>query len=264
MPRVYGITLYPGIEIYFNTVLKMYDISYHCNVGKNRKFLNRKQKYSFGDFSMLLAVSEIWAGLTQEVKDNWYAAGDAMGMAGYNLFTQDRIYRLKNNIPQSATPSTFHQFKVGHINIDQSEPHITIQQYRREPYVLPCTVGISYKAALAAEGTSPYAMMKLRTRYYYAGKNRESVVSTMINLAQEWTRQTFEPIAVPGRVYEWKIQIEVYNAYGDLWFDDVYVEYGGEIKSRDPYCNEVEKQWTKPDMPASATLETVYPLGSAL
>ena len=91
MVRVYGITIPAGIEVIYNKTLKMYDISVHCNIGKNRRFMTRRMRLNLRDWSKLTGVANAWHALSGAEQAAWYTAADAQGTNGYSLYTQDKI-----------------------------------------------------------------------------------------------------------------------------------------------------------------------------
>ena len=86
MPRIMGITIPAGLEIYYNKTLKMYDFSFFCSIGKNPRFLTRSRYYSLREISYLFAIANSWSGFGAPQKQSWLDAGDVPGMNGYNLF----------------------------------------------------------------------------------------------------------------------------------------------------------------------------------
>ena len=117
MALVMGITLPAGVDIIYNKTLKMYDISVMCNVGKNPRFFPRSKKLTLREVTYLYQIAFAWAQLSEEIKAQWNQAADVLGWHGYNLYVQYKSYRLKNGIGGDATPSIYHQYLVGHLNI---------------------------------------------------------------------------------------------------------------------------------------------------
>lgn len=264
MPRLYGVTLPAGYEVIYNKTLKMYDLAVNCNVGKNRRFLSRKLKLNLRDFTKLYQIATLWNALTSSEKDAWNLAGDAQGGTGYNLFTQDQIYRLQNGISGQATPSIYHQYFVSHVQLAGSANHARLHQYYNVPWADPATLDINYHSALTADGSDPYVRLTLTQTNYWGGKNNEKVSTHDFGLADAWGTFHLDFPATVGTKANWLLEITFHDVQGDFWFDDLFVQWGGELKNRDPFCDSAPKYWYLPDFPAGATLEAVYPLGAAL
>lgn len=264
MARVYGITLPAGLEVVYNKTLKMYDISVNCNIGKNRRFMTRTRLLNLREFSKLTDVAYAWHALSEEEKAAWYSAADAQGTNGYSLWTQDKIYRLQNSIPGNATPSIYHQYLVGHIKHDGLAIASEFTQYHNHGYVRPATLKISYKSDLVAAGPDPYAILRLRTMSYYTGKNIYVNEDINLNLSQGWTTAN-ETIGVKsGVIGNFRLILKLNDVLGDLYFDNIFFEYGGQNESNDPFCDDVRKYWYEKTQPEGCDFESIYPLGGAL
>lgn len=260
MPRVYGITLPAGIEIIYSKTLKMYDITVNCNVGKNRRFVSREMKYNLKQFSKLYDVAFAWSFFNQTQKDAWYTAAQAIDVNGYSLYTQDKIYRIMNSIPGNATPSTYHQYLVGRLNIDAPEDHAVVTQYHVTAISLPATLAVSYKTNFTAVGPNPSVRFILRTLRYSGGKNITEEAEMTIPLVQDWDRQTIMVDPKQGTMGEWSIEIQAVDVIGELLFDNVFVNFDGDVRSWDPLCDDVTQYWIPTDVSPDVTFESIYPV----
>ncbi|MDD5147729.1 MAG: hypothetical protein PHV63_04265 [Candidatus Daviesbacteria bacterium] len=264
MPRIMGITIPAGLEIYYNKTLKMYDFSFFCSIGKNPRFMTRDRYYTLKEISYLFTISKSWGEFTQPQKQAWLDAGNVPGMNGYNLFVQDQAYRIKNLLGGFATPSLFHQYLVGHINLAGSATAVILRQTKNQKPTFPLIFQLSRKSNLASAGGNPYAKLILQINRYYGGQNitDENVID--IPLVSGWATQTLSvplPLGVPAN---WELSLELNDVSGDLWFDNVWVTYNGVINNNDPDCDEVNLSWEQVLMPVGSTVESVYPLGGAL
>lgn len=259
MPRVYGITIPAGLEIVYNRTLKMYDIQVHCNVGKNRRFMPREQKYRLQEFSKLLQVAYAWSLMTQPQKDAWYIAGDVIGLNGYALYTQDKVYRLMNGIGGDAVPSVLHQYLVGRLNINAPASTARIIEHHVTPISLPADLSISYKSNLTSVGGGASATVTLRTLRMTGGQNiwEDHVIN--LSLSHVWENLTLNIPTKVGIMTEWEVIIELTDVIGELLFDNVIVQFDAEIKTWDPFCNEVTQYWIPDDVSEDVDFESVYP-----
>lgn len=259
MVLLMGITLPAGIEIVYNRTLRMYDISVFCNVGKNPRFFPRKKFYNLKDITYLFAIAQVWSDFSEQVRADWKSAGDVIGQHGYNLFVQDKSYRIKNDIGGNATPSTHHQYLVGHINIQNPATSAKIAQYNDRRVYFPATYKLSYKTDLTADGGSPSAKLIFTWKRYYQGRNIEASHEIALNLQNAWATETDTITDLEGIKGEWRVELVLTDVVGDIWFDNVMVEYGGEIQNNDPYCMEVPFWWRNVDIGEGVVFDTVYP-----
>jgi len=264
MALLMGITLPAGLEIIYNKTLRMYDISVFCNVGKNPRFFPRKRKLQLREISYLFSIAQIWANFTDEEKTAWKTAAEVIGEHGYNLFVQDKSYRIKHLVGGNATPSIYHQYLIGHVNIAAPATSALIVQYNTHRLYWPCSFKLSFKTDLTASGDNPSAKLKLIWTRYYTGQNIEETEEIILPLSQAWTTESQSITIQPGSKGRWRVELELIDVRGDVWFDNLWVEYSGEIKNNDPYCDDVVKWWKAVNLPAGATLETIYPTGGAL
>ncbi len=258
MARVYGITIPAGLEIIYNRTLKMYDISVFCNIGKNRRFLTRRRRYNLKQFTKLFSVAYAWSALAQAVKDAWYTAGGASGINGYSLYTQDRIYRIMNSIAGSATPSIYHQYKIGHIKIDSPANSAKLTERHITAVILPSDLKISYRSNLAADGANPYAKIIFKTLRFYSGKNIEEEHEISLDLIHAWETKDLNIPGKDGIMGNWSISIVLNDVTGDLYFDNINLEFSGTIQNRDPFCDFFPKYWTQDDVGAGVDVESIY------
>ena len=264
MALVMGITLPAGLEIVYNKTLRMYDISVLCNVGKNPRFFPRARKTTLREITYLYQIAYAWGAYTASEKEDWMWAANINGDHGYNLYVQDKSYRIKYGIGGNAVPSIYHQFKVGQIHIAAPANNAKIVQYNLTRVNFPATFELCYKTNLTASGADPYARLKFIWTRYYQGENIESIETIELPLVSGWDRAKQAITNKKGIRGKWRLELELNDVTGDLWFDNIYAFYSGEIKLIDPFCEEVEKWWKLEDMPAGATLSTIYPQGGAL
>jgi len=259
-----GITLPAGLEIIYNKTLKMYDISVLCNVGKNPRFFPRDKKMTLREITYLYTIAYVWSSFSQETKDDWMFAANVIGQHGYNLYVQDKSYRLKNGIAGDATPSLYHQYFVGHINIHAPASSALIAQYNPHSVNFPASFEICFKTNLVASGANPYACFKFTWTRYTSGQNIDSVETIDLPLVSAWDKRKKFITPYSGTRGKWMIELVLNDVQGDIWFDNVFVQYSGEIKNNDPYCDDVVKWWKAVHLPSGAKLESLYPIGGAL
>lgn len=259
-----GITLPAGVDIIYNKTLRMYDISFFCNIGKNPQFFPRSTFYTLKEITYLFQIAYIWNALSDSVKNDWNLAANVTGQHNYNLFVQDKSYRLKYGIAGNADPSLYHQFTVGRINIADPASSACFAQYNTRKVVFPCSFEMCFKTNLVASGANPSAKLKFTWTRYYQGQNIEVVETIDLSLVSGWDKKKKWVTPQSGIRGKWRIEIELIDVTGDLWFDNAMVEYSGEIKVNDPYCLDVVKWWKNVNPAEGVTFNTIYPTGGAL
>lgn len=264
MALVMGITLPAGIDIIYNKTLRMYDISVMCNVGKNPRFFPRSKKYTLREITYLFDIAYSWSQLSDETKDEWNFASNIIGQHGYNLYVQDKSYRKKHGLPGDATPSIYHQYLVGHINIAYPATSALITQYNSRRVNFPASFELCFKTDLTVVGGDPYCRLKFTWTRYYRGENIESTETLNIPLTSGWDKLKKWITYYKGIRGKWRLELELNDVIGDIWFDNVIVEYSGEIKVNDPFCMDVVYWWEATNLSEYVTFETVYPTGGAL
>jgi hypothetical protein len=264
MALVMGITLPAGIEIIYNKTLRMYDISVLCNVGKNPRFFPRSKFYTLKEITYLFQIAYAWNLFTDEVRADWATAAAIIGQHGYNLYVEDKSYRIKHVIGGNSTPSIYHQYLVGHLKVESPASGALVAQYNTTRVNFPATFELCYKTDLTAAGDNPSAKLKFTWTRYYQGQNIESVEEIILPLSQAWIQDSQSVTQYTGIRGKWRLELELVDVTGDVWFDNVMVTYSGEIKVNDPYCMDVVRWWKNVNPGEGLTLETIYPTGGAL
>jgi hypothetical protein len=258
MARVFGISLPAGTELIYNKTLKLYDIAIACNVGKNRYFLSRRLKANLKKFSKLSGVAEAWGLLTQAEKDAWYSAASAVNVNGYNLYTQDKVYRIMNGLETEITPSTFHQYQVGHINISAPATSCLIQEVHLLHFSLPFSVVVNYKSNLVSQGAGAYARLSIHTLRFFSGQNITESQSINFDLVGGWKQATMDLTPKEGTLGHWHAVLEFFNVRGDIYLDDLFITFNATTQNKDPFFDLFPKYWQQTSVPAGVTVEGIY------
>jgi len=264
MALVMGITLPAGWDIIYNKTLKMYDISVMCNVGKNPRWFPRKKYVKLNEITYLFNIATAWSNLSDDDKAEWNYASNVIGQHNYNLYVQDKSYRIKYGIAGNATPSLYHQYLVGHINIASPATSAKIVQYNFRRVYFPASFEICSKTNLVADGADPYVRLHFIYNRYTSGSTIEDKQTINIPLISGWDKEVKQIVDNGNRKGRWRVELELFNVTGDIWFDNVIVEYNGNINLNDPYCMNVVKWWKGEDIGSGVTFETIYPTGGAL
>ncbi len=170
-----------GLEDLFFKCLKSGDRFTYARISRSNTIISRKLKYKLTAKSLLPIIKDYWNGFTAGEVAAWNAAAAICGKKGYRLFVQDQSYREKYDVAGVATPSLFHQYKVGYLKIEDPANEIKITQLHpqfywvlravsgkkgmKEPvkvtenFTLPLTIGLNYKANLVSQGAGSFARL---------------------------------------------------------------------------------------------------------
>lgn len=264
MSRIMGITIPAGLELSYNKTLKMYASLSSTSVGKNPRFVTRSRGNTLKNITYLFDISQNWSNFSDSQKQDWQNAGNVCGLNGYNLFVQDQAYRIKNLIDDFATPSLFHQFLVGHINLTGNTNSLIIKQTGSVAPNFPLTFQLSRKSNLTSLGSNSYAKLVLKVNRIYNNQNFTDENSIDIPLSDSWAIQTLGvelPLGIPQ---SWELSLELNNVAGDLWFDNIWVFYNGVINNNDSKCEAIDNSWDQVLIPDEAIIESIYPMDEAL
>lgn len=217
--------------------------------------------------SLIPAATVLWNGLTSLERTAWNTAATFSNSKGWSVFLRDYAFRVKQGLPGLATPSNFHQVEVGRLNIAAPATSIKIAQYHPQTYYisrkvtgsrdmrvpvlvlenfdLPLDLSISFKTNLTSVGTGAYARFYCVLYSHYQGRTIETVCQVPFPLVQDWTIGTASITRVLGLIRGYTAFVEVYNARGDVWFDNVKIEHSGQNWARDSFCNDIDQSFTK-------------------
>ena len=256
-----------GLEAAYERTLQPGDRFAFSRVRVKQLFLSRSRVKGISVASQLVALAPIWAAMSSAEKASWDAAGSASGLHGWKMFVADTTARRRAGVSGFATPQTLYQSMVGRIEvvapatglkIEQAHPSTyyvlkkvtgTKAQYSpkaiSEPFSLPLTISISHKTALSAAGAIPRARFFCVVTSSYQGKDIETELSLDFGLADGWGRSSATLSTVVGLPRYYEAFIEVYNARGDLYFDNVEISHDGENWARDPVCNNIAQTFTR-------------------
>ncbi len=265
MPIVSYTTIGGGLVGADKALLRRYFGFERSLTSRKRSFFSRGELAALPGLSLLPAVAAVWNALSDSDKAEWSAAGEVIGLNGYNLFCQDQSYRLKNSIPGSAVPSLFHQYLIGHLHVPVGSGDVAFKQMGNEVFTFPATLYLSRKSALLTDPADGN-FLKIVFSYNYDDGGGEQTQSNelSISLASAWTSQTLPITSHTGLTGHWELEISAHDVQGDFYFDNLYLMSAGSVITKDPFCEEVEKRWLQLLAPAGVILETVYPVGGAL
>lgn len=267
MAKVSYIGLPPGYEDSYKKGLQPGDRFTFSRIRVKDLFLSRSRVKGITQKSQLVALSPVWQALSGGVKANWNDAGLASGLTGWKQFVVDTTERRKAGLSGYANPSVLHQSEVGRILIESPATGLLIEQahpltyyvYKKVPgtrsqyqsvpvleaFSLPLILTISYKSELTAIDGDARARFYCVVYSSYQGRTIETEISLNFSLSHGWDRISTTLSSVIGPIRGYSAFIEVYNATGNLYFDNVSIEHGSQNWARDADCNNISQSFTK-------------------
>lgn len=265
MSRVAYTTIGGGLIGPDRAVSRRYWWKERGTVAKQRTLYRRAELKALPGRSLLPQISDVWNALSDDVKSDWDYAANVMGLHAYNLFVQDKAYRIKNEIAGNADPSYYHQFKVGHLEIPEGAGDVLLRQTGTLAFSFPCTMRLRRKTVLAVDdGGSEFIKVRFNYEYDESGGELTQTDEIELNQVSGWDCQLMRITPHSGVIGTWTFEIETHDLKGDLYFDNFWIEQPVGIITADPYCVEVERYWNKILFPVGCVLETIYPVGGAL
>lgn len=282
----------PDLQAKYSRVLNTLERFFFPRLARSPRQLSRAQEAKLLSYTYMFVAADAWKLKSAAEKQAWKDAGVEMGMSGWQYYIQDKTYRLINYIPGDAVPSTIHQYFVGHIKIEAPANEILITQWHpyswwewykvvgkkkmyskqkiTERLIFPFTIGISRKTNLVSVGALPYCYLIAKITHFYNGYLYYTEYPVDIPLVDDWAEQEVVIAAPGGYVGTYELQIRLNDVTGEIWFDNIIAEHVGTNFARDPYCNDIARQffdewfnvamnWEPTNLPAGALYETIYP-----
>lgn len=266
MTKVSYIELPPGYDAIYKKGLAPGDRFTFSRIRVKDLFLSRAKVKGITQKSQLVALAPVWAALSTGDKDAWTSASAASKLTGWKGFVYDTCARRRAALSGYATPNDTYQALVGRIEVVAPATGLKIQQAHpstyyvlkkvtgtrsqyspvpiSEPQGLPFDIAISYKTDLTVAGDSPRARFFLEVYSSYQGQTLTTILEIDFGLSTDWTRSTATLSAVKGLLQGYSAFIEVYNAQGNLYFDNVEITHNAENWARDPNCNNIAQSFT--------------------
>ena len=281
-----------GLEDLFSKVFKSGDRFTYARISRSKTIISRKLKNRLKSKSLLPIIKGYWNPFTTEEKAAWSAAGVVGGKTGYRLFVQDQSYRIKYDVAGVATPSTFHQYKVGILSIEAPATEIKIVQPHpqfywvlapvpgkkgmKEPvkvtenFSLPLKIGLNYKANLTSQGAGSFARFYGEIWSIYQGQNLSTQFYIDLDFVTDWVSVEDTISSVHGLAIGYNLFFYLYNLQGTLYTDIIKAEHNATNWARDPYCLDINqaftkafyqipKNWAAVILPNGAGYDSIYP-----
>lgn len=212
-------------------------------------------------------------------------------LSGWRLFVQDQSARIKNDFAGVATPSLFHQSWIGNLKIEAPASELKIVQLHPrsywvshkvygkkgmyepvlvvEDFSLPLVLTLNYSSNLSASGANPSAKFYADVWSSYQGVDIHTLLEIPLDLVADWKTATATLTSVIGYVVGYTLYFHLHDLTGDLYFDNVKAEHGGQNWVRDPFCQDIlqgftrafyqiPEHWAAITLPAGASYDTIY------
>lgn len=187
----------------------------------------------------------MWAGFDSTTKTNWNNAGAYEGLTGWKEFLKDTAirrewwYRLRNTADRPTMCRAYDCAKSCHwIYYSTTTPKQllcskkvrgTKSQYNLKTVAefISCsfTIGISYRASLSASGGTPRARYYVEVYSHYQGLEITTPLEIDFNLDGNWHVASNTLTGVIGVVRGYTAFLQIENARGDVYFDNVRMEH---------------------------------------
>ena len=257
----------PNFDLSYGKALQSSERFLFPRVRRKTLFISKNRKNGLTQKSLIPILSPVWQLLTLAEKTAWNNAGVVANMSGFKLFVRDKSLRLANDIEGYATPNNLYQTTVGTLLIEAPANSLKIEQLhpleywvsrkvkgtrsQHEPvkiienFALPLTIKINYKSNLTAFGGTPKARFYCIVYSHYQGLTFENIVEIPFTLQQNWihAEATLMPIIGKDRGYTAFIEIE--NARGALYFDNIEINHSGQNWCRDSHTIDIDQSFTK-------------------
>jgi len=209
-------------------------------------------------------IADIWNGLTLAQQGDWDDAGYWAGMSGWDLFAQETLYRINNEIQGVATPNLYHQFKIAQIAVASPAVSMHIKQ---KYYNLPNTTiawAFNIFSTMESIGGGSYAIFRVtvRTGYWNDDIDAPDVYVYDYDLTEFTTLWDYiSDSYIDGLLSDNDITFEiiVYNMRGMLYIDGVELDYNDQNFALDFQCNEFYANWQSVNTPDGTTWGSIYP-----
>lgn len=281
----------PELALSYNKTLVSGDRYIIPRVRRKVLFFSRNRKKGLTEKSLIPVLAPVWNDLEQGQRDLWTSTGALSRLSGFKHFLKDKGFRIKNELEGYAEPSIFHQVEVGLLRVEEPATGLKIKQLHPleywvlrkvpktksqfqpvqiiESFDLPLEIQINYKTNLVSAGTDPFAKFYCIVYSHYQGLLIETQCEINLPLVGGWDTANSTISNVKGIVRGYTAFLEIHNARGDFYFDNVRIEHSGQNWARDPFCNSIEttftkafyqvaKHWVAVDVPEGAFYRSVY------
>lgn len=292
MAKTSYLSIDPGIEAKYFGTLQSGDKFTFPRIRPKTTLLSQVKIKNLTGRSFLKQCRDVWITFTPTEQAAWKAADPRNRKNGWQWYVMDKVQRLKLGLSGEITPSSLHNGLVGLLQVASPatalkiiQPHPaayyikhkvtgTKSQYEpvfvQEPFALPLTIGLSYKADLVSTGAGAYARFYALFWRNYQGNNLEDDITINLNLSQAWTHTQATKSSSIGECISYNLFFDFHNVRGTVLIDQLETLHDGSNWARDPYCvnlaesftrayYQVPAHWAPITLPDGAGFESIYP-----
>lgn len=267
MAKVRYLSIPLGLEQAYWSGLQPGDRFTFSSIRVKDLFLSRSRLKGLTQKSLLTSLAPVWQALSDAEKSAWVSAGTFAKLSGFKAFVLDTAARKRAALSGYATPNNLYQGTVGRIEvespatglqIEQSHPltyfvqkkvPATRSQYTpvqvTENFSLPLEIAISWHTDLTALGGDARARFFVVIYSSYQGQTLETILEIPFGMSDDWQRASASISSVKGLIRGYSAFIEVFNARGNLYFDDVSISHNTQNWARDAQCLNISQAFTK-------------------
>ncbi|MFZ2153995.1 MAG: hypothetical protein WAV16_02075 [Candidatus Moraniibacteriota bacterium] len=209
------------------------------------------------------SVAQLWGGLTEQEQFDWDDAGYWSGQSGWDLFVQDTLYRINNNIPGLAIPNVYHQFKVGRIQIESPAEEIEIRQNYNVQFNDFASWAFNVLANLTSTGSGSFARIRVHVEFHDPADDPGEVVDWDwdydISTNDEWDYFGDDYDFSTLQIFSFYFEVHIYKMRGTVYIDGTELIYNDQNLAYDSQCNYFEFNWDRLTVPSGASILSVYP-----
>lgn len=286
MTKISFLDISAGLEKQYFKNIKQADRFLFSRVVANKTRTSRKKKNKLKERSLMFLISNLWKGLDSSVVNVWNDVASFNNMSGFQLFMKEQSLHIQAGFSDVATPSYFHQGKVGEVSISSPSLNFKIKQnhshnywllkkvvskktmqaplYITEDFAMPLTLGINYSSALEVAGDNPFARYFATIRSSYQGLDVFTDLIVDLDFSCSWQNieKTFSDIV--GQFVSYDVSIELNDLQGFLFFDNIKIYHSGQNWAFDSFCNNISKKNTFPfNKVVNSWEEVSVPVGSS-
>jgi len=267
MAKTTYVDILPTLEEAYFSGVQSSDRFVFSRIIKKTALLSRKKKKGLTLRSLLPQITALWNGFSSSEKEAWTLAGAENDLNGFRLFVQDQSLRIKNEMPDTATPSTLHQSLVGNLHIEAPASELKIIQIHphfywvskkvkgkkgmyepvlvTEDLALPVKISLNYSSNLTSAGGGSFAKFFARFWHSYQGADQYTELEIPLDLVSAWKHAETTLTTLLGYVIRYDLYFHLYNLTGDLYIDNVKAEHSVQNWVRDPWCKDINQGFTR-------------------
>lgn len=268
MARISFLAIPEGKEHIYKKTLKAANRFVKSAIRMNSVFFTRKQKQHLLTQTRMLIAKAKWQLLNIETREAWTEAGAKTGLTGWQVFFSDINARQDLKLSLPGEPNEHYQVNVGKITIPEGSTFAHIRQDHPEHYTIkikvpntrsqfipaditedfsiPLEIGLSYKSDLTSAGANPEAVFYARVLSYYQGTDIENNFEIAIPLQSNWDTKTLLIDEVFGQVKAYSLHLEINDAEGSVYFDNVKAIHNSQNWARDKRCDNINEDFKRP------------------